>query len=188
MAEIPEEKLVECHGHFRSASCIQCGKEADIHSVKESITVHQKPPVCQHCTSSTHSKSKASRQPAYVKPDIVFFGENLPNRFFKSLQSDLEVADLCLILGTSLRVPPTAWIPDEVSSSCKRVLLNRELVGNLKVGSERDAFHAGDCDDSILWIARLLGWEDELLEKHESTRIKAKIAAQKIAKNKNVET
>ena len=38
-----------------------------------------------------------------VKPDIVFFGEDLPERFFM-YERDLEKADLLLILGTSLEV------------------------------------------------------------------------------------
>ena len=42
-----------------------------------------------------------------VKPDIVFFGENLPERFFERLK-DLQQADLLIILGTSLVVQPFA--------------------------------------------------------------------------------
>ncbi len=38
-----------------------------------------------------------------VKPDIVFFGENLPLKFFKSA-ADLPRADLLIIMGTSLEV------------------------------------------------------------------------------------
>lgn len=190
MANIPEEKLVECHGHFRTASCIQCKKPANIASVKESIVVHQQVPVCVHCSSSKKIHKQQTKRPAYVKPDIVFFGEQLPIRFHSTLPADLKRADLCLILGTSLQVPPTAHIPDLVDPTCKRVLLNRELVGNLRVGSSsninsRDVFHSGDCDDSILRLARLLGWENELLEKHERTRTKAKLA-NRDAENKKV--
>lgn len=180
MAGIPVEKLVECHGHFRTASCIRCKKAASIEIVRECIVVQQQPPLCSHCKVSSSSKNN----PAYVKPDIVFFGEKLPDIFHSTLPDDLEKADLCLILGTSLQVPPTAHIPDMVAKSCKRVLLNRELVGNLRPSSARDAFHAGDCDESVLWIARLLGWEEELLEKHEQTRIRAKIALKQDTKKK----
>ena len=37
-----------------------------------------------------------------VKPDIVFFGENLPERFFKCVSSDFKQCDLLIILGTRL--------------------------------------------------------------------------------------
>lgn len=38
-----------------------------------------------------------------VKPDIVFFGEELPRHFFKYL-TDFPLADLLIIMGTSLEV------------------------------------------------------------------------------------
>jgi NAD-dependent SIR2 family protein deacetylase len=156
LADIPAEKLVECHGHFRTASCIQCGKPADAAAVKETIVQHGKAPVCQR-----------QRCGGYVKPDIVFFGEGLPQKFHNSLRKDLLQADMVLILGTSLQVAPVSMIPDSVSDECKRVLLNRELVGDLDLedgSSDRDVFYAGDCDDTILKLAALLGWQEDLQE------------------------
>ena len=38
-----------------------------------------------------------------VKPDIVFFGENLPAKFF-SFTIDMPQADLLIVMGTSLEV------------------------------------------------------------------------------------
>lgn len=38
-----------------------------------------------------------------VKPDIVFFGEELPHHFLKYL-TDFPLADLLIIMGTSLEV------------------------------------------------------------------------------------
>jgi NAD-dependent SIR2 family protein deacetylase len=145
---------VECHGHFRTASCIDCGKTADAVAVKETIVQHGKAPLCQrkHCDG-------------YVKPDIVFFGEGLPHKFHNSLKKDLREADMVLILGTSLQVAPVSMIPDMVSDKCKRVLLNRELVGDLDLeDSDRDVFYAGDCDDTILKLAALLEWQEDLQE------------------------
>ncbi|TRZ05894.1 hypothetical protein HGM15179_021213, partial [Zosterops borbonicus] len=43
-----------------------------------------------------------------VKPDIVFFGENLPPRFFTLVEQDFGQVDLLLIMGTSLQVQPFA--------------------------------------------------------------------------------
>jgi NAD-dependent SIR2 family protein deacetylase len=57
LAGIPEDLLVECHGHFRTASCIDCKKVADADHVKETIVKHGKTPKCQHCDGN-------------VKPDI----------------------------------------------------------------------------------------------------------------------
>lgn len=105
-----------------------------------------------------------------MKPDIVFFGEGLPDRYMRLLPRDLDEADLLLIMGTSLMVAPVSMIPDLVDDTCKRVLLNRERVGHFH-DEERDAIHEGDCDDSVRTIAKLLDWEEELLELNASTQI-----------------
>lgn len=91
LAGIPSEKLVECHGHFRTASCIDCRKSCDGEQVKETIVAKGGIPKCSKCGGN-------------VKPDIVFFGENLPARFYALLKSDIRKADLLIILGTSLQV------------------------------------------------------------------------------------
>lgn len=168
LADMPAEKMVECHGHFRTGSCIDCHRAADMDYVVERITKHGEAPVCANCKG-------------YVKPDIVFFGESLPNRFHNLLQPDLEKADLLLILGTSLNVAPVSMIPDMVNKfKCKRALLNRELVGNLDVKNHKqkknhkiqsDLFHKGDCDDSVQLLCQLMGWEDELLERNSKSKI-----------------
>lgn len=38
-----------------------------------------------------------------IKPDIVFFGEELPQHFFLYL-TDFPMADLLIVMGTSLEV------------------------------------------------------------------------------------
>ena len=48
-----------------------------------------------------------------VKPDIVFFGESLPSRFFQIKQTDFPQADLLIVMGTSLTVQPFASLIGE---------------------------------------------------------------------------
>jgi NAD-dependent SIR2 family protein deacetylase len=43
-----------------------------------------------------------------VKPDIVFFGEQLPDRFYERMEYDFPTCDLLLVMGTSLVVHPFA--------------------------------------------------------------------------------
>lgn len=38
-----------------------------------------------------------------IKPDIVFFGEALPAEFLKNAEK-IDMADLVIIMGTSLKV------------------------------------------------------------------------------------
>lgn len=172
LAELPPEKIVECHGHFRTASCTKCGASADTDYVRESIVKEAKAPTCKRCKGG------------FIKPDIVFFGEGLPARFHRLLKPDLKEADLLIVLGTSLQVAPVSMIPDMVDRRiCRRVLLNRELVGNLDIAGKKnklnkhlqqDIFHKGDCDDSIVMLAKLMGWHEELLELNSKTKVAAK--------------
>lgn len=57
LAGIPEEQLVECHGHFRTAACIECKTTTDSNRVKETIVVEGETPLCMRCEGN-------------VKPDI----------------------------------------------------------------------------------------------------------------------
>lgn len=101
-----------------------------------------------------------------VKPDIVFFGESLPGRFFTHAEEDMPKCDLLIIMGTSLVVYPFAALQDLVGDDCPRLLINREQVGNLDFGEDnvRDALYEGDCDAGVEELARLLGWSDEFSE------------------------
>lgn len=48
-----------------------------------------------------------------VKPDIVFFRESLPTRFFDLMTTDFKRCDLLIIMGTSLTVQPFASLVDK---------------------------------------------------------------------------
>lgn len=175
LAQVPSTRLFECHGHFRSATCVYCKYPADIERIKAHVMMSADiqndndsleeendnlPPICNECGKG------------YIKPDIVFFGEALPYEFPFLLEEDLPETDLLLILGTSLQVVPVSTIPDCVDRHCRRVLLNKDLVGNLDLNNpQRDLFHEGDCDDSIRSICRVLGWEEELLQQNEKTKL-----------------
>ena len=155
LAGIPAEKLVECHGHFRTASCIRCKHAADGDVVKKTIVDHSQAPTCSKCKS-------------YVKPDIVFFGESLPDRFHKLLRTDVQKADFLLVMGTSLQVAPVSMIPNMVR--CRRALFNRDEVMNIR-GGGKDVFVEGDCDANVEILCDLLGWKEELHEQNKKSRV-----------------
>lgn len=103
-------KLMQAHGHFDSAHCISCKKEADIQIVKDGIR-EKEVPYCENCGKP-------------IKPDVVFFGEALPP-IFKSRSFMLEEADLLIIMGTSLAVFPFAGLADLVDDKTPRVVINK---------------------------------------------------------------
>lgn len=50
---------------------------------------------------------------AIMKPDIVFFGENLPEQFHRAMKYDKNEVDLLIVIGSSLKVRPVALIPSK---------------------------------------------------------------------------
>ena len=145
---MPEEKIVEAHGSFATQSCIECRTPYPENLMKQAIEAQDVP----HC--------QVPQCNGLVKPDIVFFGEQLPENFHKN-RSLPTSADLCIIMGTSLSVQPFASLPMFCEEGVPRLLINLERVGGL--GSRPDdVLLLGDCDTGVRKLAESLGWLEEL--------------------------
>mmetsp|Transcript_21528 Transcript_21528/g.32037 ORF Transcript_21528/g.32037 Transcript_21528/m.32037 type:complete len:402 (+) Transcript_21528:49-1254(+) len=121
-AGIPREKVVQAHGGFDSAHCLKCDTEYHPNYVKE-ILVNGDVPRCKVQRRSGNTCR------GLVKPDIVFFGESLPQRFHELSAKDFPNCDLLIIMGTSLQVNPFAGLIDDVKENVVRMLFNREPAG-----------------------------------------------------------
>ncbi|XP_010374772.1 NAD-dependent protein deacetylase sirtuin-3, mitochondrial isoform X1 [Rhinopithecus roxellana] len=145
---IPASKLVEAHGTFASATCTVCRRPFPGEDFRADVMAGRVPR-CPVCTG-------------VVKPDVVFFGEPLPQRFLLHVL-DFPMADLLLILGTSLEVEPFASLTEAVRSSVPRLLINRDLVGPLAWRPRgRDVAQLGDVVHSVERLVELLGWTEEM--------------------------
>lgn len=154
-AGVPGDMIVEAHGSFATQRCIECKQEFPDESMKEMISKKEVP----HCIGTTCN--------GLVKPDIVFFGEALPESFHRNRSLPAK-ADLAIILGTSLTVQPFASLPSFVSEDTPRLLINLERVGGL--GSRPDdVLLIGDCDEGVRKLADALGWREELESMWEKT-------------------
>ncbi|KAH8104538.1 NAD-dependent deacetylase sirtuin-2 [Cristinia sonorae] len=147
-AGVPPELIIEAHGSFASQHCIKCKSSYDGDVLRRHI-LDGKVAIC-----------KQKKCGGLVKPDIVFFGEQLPHEFHTSLPR-LRDADLLIVMGTSLTVHPFASLASMVSDICPRVLINLDLVGNFGSRSD-DVVLLGKTDDVVRDLARELGWEEEL--------------------------
>ncbi|KAM6274914.1 NAD-dependent protein deacetylase sirtuin-3, mitochondrial isoform 3-T3 [Porphyrio hochstetteri] len=97
-----------------------------------------------------------------IKPDIVFFGEELPQRFFLHV-ADFPMADLLFVIGTSLEVEPFASLAGAVRGSVPRVLINRDLVGPFAWQQRyNDVAQLGDVVSGVQKLVELLGWTEEM--------------------------
>lgn len=147
-AGVPGDMIVEAHGSFATQRCIECKTEYPDEQMKQKIMEKEVPRCIRESCDGL------------VKPDIVFFGEALPESFHRN-RSLPATADLAIVMGTSLTVQPFASLPAFVSEETPRVLINLERVGGL--GSRPDdVLLLGDCDDGVRKFADAMGWRDEL--------------------------
>lgn len=86
-----------------------------------------------------------------MKPDIVFFGEGLPDAFHDAMAKDKDDCDLLIVIGSSLKVRPVALIPSSIPSHVPQILINREPLPHLKFDIEL----LGDGDIIINQICHL---------------------------------
>ncbi|XP_069801177.1 NAD-dependent protein deacetylase sirtuin-2 [Dendropsophus ebraccatus] len=191
VAGLTSDDLVEAHGTFHTSHCVGtfCRAEYPLSWMKEKI-FSDLIPKCETCNS-------------LVKPDIVFFGESLPSRFFSALKSDFQKVDLLIVMGTSLQVQPFASLVGKVPSKTPRLLINKEktgegdsffgllgLGGGMDFDSEkayRDVAWLGNCDDGCLALADFLGWKAELEEMVKKEHAAIDAAAQKGSPKKTEE-
>jgi NAD-dependent SIR2 family protein deacetylase len=150
-AKIPSDKIIFAHGTFSHAHCPKCKKEIDINVMNEYI---QKGEIlyCEECKVP-------------CKPNVVFYGENLPTIFFEKL-SECKDCDLVIIMGTSLVVQPFASIPYYVKKKDSwKIAINKELIGNFDYDflTDNSLFLCGNTDDISWKIIKDCEWENDYL-------------------------
>ena len=88
--------LVEVHGSIRTSSCLACGTVVPFADVVALLPV----PACPSCAR-------------VLKPDVVMFGELLPEAAMARAMQLAAEAEVLLVVGSSLEVYPVAGLPLE---------------------------------------------------------------------------
>lgn len=177
-AGVSKERVILCHGSFLTATCMRPSCRVKIAGSEIASEVAAgKVPLCRKCVPakrlSTSRKEDDSDDDddldacsmGVLKPDIVFFGENLPRRVRDNLETDALRADLVLVLGTSLQVSPVARIPQYFHDKVPRILVNRELVTY-----EFDVELLGNCDTVVAELRSALNWDRDALNRDDSAQ------------------
>lgn len=157
------QNVIECHGSFATASCTRCKYKVTADVIRDDVFA-QRIPLCPKCstdalpslidsTTGEHYKSLVSQ--GIMKPDIVFFGEGLPEIFHESMAKDKDECDLLIVIGSSLKVRPVALIPSSIPPHVPQILINREPLPNFNF----DVQLLGDSDVIISQICYMLGGE-----------------------------
>jgi NAD-dependent deacetylase len=92
------ERVIEVHGSIDWSVCLQCGGKVPLERVVEQLGAEDGAPECVACI-------------APLKPDVVLFGELLPEEAMAEAQALAAEADLMLCVGSSLEVFPVAGLP-----------------------------------------------------------------------------
>jgi NAD-dependent deacetylase len=92
------KRVLELHGHTRTATCLGCHFQAPTEPFWPLILDGGLPPPCPNCGG-------------LLKPDVILFGEPLPLKAFTAAQEAALRCDLMLVIGTSLEVVPAADLP-----------------------------------------------------------------------------
>ena len=104
------ERLLEVLGSIDQSVCLRCGGKVSIDRVVELLVEGEGAPLCESCFVP-------------LKPDVVLFGELLPEQALSEAQSLALEADLMLCVGSSLEVYPVAGLPAMMQGAGGRLVL-----------------------------------------------------------------
>ncbi|KAF3801615.1 NAD-dependent protein deacetylase hst1 [Colletotrichum gloeosporioides] len=180
-AGISSDKMVQCHGSFATATCVQCGFKCVGDDIFPDIKAG-KIPRCPRCiqnlrpNGSTKRKRSAGTErkrrrfssddsttddeydvpsAGVMKPDITFFGEALPDEFSRRLtEHDRDKVDLVIVIGTSLKVTPVSEIVSWLPGNIPQIYISRQAVSHINF----DIDLLGDCDVVVSELCRRAGW------------------------------
>ena len=88
----------ELHGTLRTLSCTRCYHQVGFGDYLLAFIEDGTIPHCPDCS-------------AILKPDIILFGEQLPQKVLFDAQREARECDLIIVVGSSLEVLPVAGLP-----------------------------------------------------------------------------
>lgn len=95
--EAGSRRVIELHGSRGSLTCLGCGTTVARTAVEDDVRAERVP----RCGCG-----------GLLKPDVTFFGEELPAGAMEAAEAVVRDAELLLVVGTSAEVYPAAGLPD----------------------------------------------------------------------------
>jgi NAD-dependent deacetylase len=90
--------VIEMHGTLQTLTCTQCYHQAQADAYIAAFVETGELPACPKCAQT-------------LKPDVILFGEQLPQSAWFRAQKEARGCDLMLVAGSSLEVLPVAGLP-----------------------------------------------------------------------------
>lgn len=107
------EHVIHLHGNIARnkcfADCQGSPTVIDVSGLEYDADTADEPPRCPHCM-------------AYVRPDVVWFGESLPQENLAAAFEYSQTSDVMLVVGTSGLVSPASQLPVMAHRAGKTVI------------------------------------------------------------------
>lgn len=126
--------VIELHGTLATLTCTQCFRQAEARTYLKPFVEQGRMPACPHCG-------------AVLKPDVILFGEQLPQKAWYDAQRASRLCDLMIVAGSSLEVMPVAGLPMQAVDRGAHLLIVNNAPTYLDVRA--DAVLHGDVVDII---------------------------------------
>ncbi|AWP04007.1 putative NAD-dependent protein deacylase sirtuin-5 mitochondrial-like [Scophthalmus maximus] len=113
--------ILKIHGSLMETRCVTCGH----------VTVNKRSPICAALKDKgapdpdiADAQIPVDKLPrcgesdcrGLLRPNVVFFGETLDSHILTKVEKEMEICDLCLVVGTSSIVYPAAMFGPRVAS------------------------------------------------------------------------
>jgi NAD-dependent deacetylase len=108
--------VIEMHGTLNTLSCTQCFKKHSYENFLSTFVENGQIPRCPACDAT-------------LKPDVILFGEQLPQKAWYEAQHEARACDLMIVAGSSLEVLPVAGLPMQaIDRGAHLIILNNNLT------------------------------------------------------------
>jgi NAD-dependent deacetylase len=139
-AGVSENMVFQLHGDLTHAKCLSCTTRYPMEEIIEWMAKDKDldEPKCAACNGM-------------LKPNVVFFGEQLPRGVLMESEKRSRSCDLCIVVGSTLVVYPAALIPQYAQQGgAKLVIINMGPTEMDHLADIRIDAEAGEVTTKIL--------------------------------------
>jgi NAD-dependent deacetylase len=134
-------EVIEVHGSIETSSCRECGAAFGLEQM-DGLFDARGVAICAECGGA-------------VKPDVVLFGELLPEAAIARATELAEDADLMLCVGSSLAVHPVAGLPQLTLANEGRLAIVTK--GETPYDRDAELKLEGEVDEELAALVAALG-------------------------------
>jgi NAD-dependent SIR2 family protein deacetylase len=99
-----QQVIAQLHGNMYSTSCMACGDVSDTSYIIDKLELGNPSLFTDNVDRKNFWFPNCEKCTGILKPDVVFFGENLPNREYDLATEIAKDAEAMIIAGTSMNV------------------------------------------------------------------------------------